>query len=96
VRRLSRRLPLDRPVEVRVVRRIRADANAEGGGWGQCDLRDGRYVIWVTRWRCPGVMRETLAHEWAHARRWRSMAAKAHHDEWGREYARAYRVAIGD
>ncbi len=96
VRRLSRRLLLDRPVEIRVVRRI------PGGGWGLCEVREGAYVIYVARTRAWSLMQHTLVHEWAHARVWKRKGD--HTRPWSRayvlaladEYARCYRVAIGD
>jgi len=82
---LALRCPLRRPARLRLVK-----SKANHGATYLC--RDG---FWLTITRgSRAVMLDTLIHEWAHARAWGR--GKDHGDKWGIEYARAYRVVIGE
>lgn len=83
---LALRLPLRRPVRIEIVRhseRLHGCTSLDNKG----------YLIQLTQGN-RHVMLDTLIHEWAHARAWRSR--RPHGDKWGKEYAKAYRLVIGD
>jgi hypothetical protein len=78
--------PLDRPAEVEVPPHV--------VGWADTDRRDGDFLIRLSGRMDTRSLIETLAHEWAHARTWDVQSPLDHHDAWGIEFARAYRLLI--
>lgn len=85
--RLEDALPVALPVEVLAVPLP----------WcGDCHLVDGEYRIRLSTKQKVSAIVDTLANEWAHARTWRARSKQEHPDEWGVEYARAYRLVIDE
>lgn len=96
---LSEALPVSRPVRL-VMRSRVADE------FGQCALNNETFTItinlrvreaWSPNGRAVTVNEasDTLVHEWAHAMVWdkQPCESEGHDGDWGRAYAKAYRVA---
>lgn len=96
---LAESLPVTRPVRLVMRSRI-ADE------FGECALDGNVFTItvnlrvreaWSPNGRAVTVNEasDTLVHEWAHALVWdrQPEASEGHDGEWGRAYAKAYRVA---
>lgn len=92
VRRVLQRLregcPAPMPVAVRVVNRPKSSH------WGYAGKRKGSFSIELHR-ACDAVQVDTLIHEWAHCLSWGADAID-HGDEFGKAWARAYRVGTAD
>lgn len=84
---LNEVLPCDRPVRVeRVSRSI-------DWGFAETIKTPKQFLIRVRNDATWGESLDSLIHEWAHARRWEGKDKDTDHpDEWGIEYARAYRA----
>lgn len=78
--------PLDRPAHVTI--------RAHVVGWADTDRRGDGFLIRMSGRMDTRSLIETLAHEWAHARTWDVQSPLDHHDAWGIEFARAYRLLI--
>lgn len=79
-------LPVEMPVHVVIPPHV--------VGWADTDRSGGGFLIRMSGRMDTRSLIETLAHEWAHARTWGHPSSLDHHDAWGIEYARAYRLLI--
>lgn len=82
---LATRLPAPRPVRLRLLRRHPCAATTE---------KDAEGFLVCIRRDAMQRMLDSLAHEWGHVRAWGR--GRDHGDRWGVEYAKAYRIVIGE
>jgi hypothetical protein len=102
LRALRIEVPLGVPVRVRLSHNRRA----QSFGWCGLMSRRGRpagFTITVSTWirgrRCtPEEMRDTIVHEWAHARSDTCCTAQvdSHGPEWGLAMSPCYQAAVED
>lgn len=84
---LNHLLPCPLPVRVERVSR------SVGWGFAETIKTDKGFLIRVRNDASWAESLDALIHEWAHARRWEGRDKDTDHpDEWGVEYARAYRA----
>lgn len=85
IRRLEKFCPLDRPVEVQIVKRV--------PWWADSQQYPDRYVIRLDGQLDGTGLLDTLAHEWAHCMVW-GRTRVDHGELTFRAYSRTYRVLI--
>lgn len=98
LRALRIEVPLDVPV------RVRLNHGKHTGSFGWCGpMKGGGFTITVCTWfgnrRCTSEeLRDTIVHEWAHARADTrcTVAVNDHGPEFGVAYAASYTAAIED
>jgi len=87
---LRERCPTVKRVELRIVKRIRVKGAA--GAVGCCVDKGDHFVIYLEAGHEWPTVKDTVAHEWAHAL---SHKSKADHGRaFGIAYAKAYRASL--
>lgn len=90
LRRLMRELRRDFPLQYQArVRRVKLGNLEE---MGDCRMTKGGCFIIRLNLNTPVlIQRDTLMHEWAHARVWHARETVSHRAEWANEYGRIMR-----
>jgi hypothetical protein len=72
------------------VRRLKLSEHFDG----DCQLKNGMFLIRINRNLPEHEAIDVLIHEWAHTLSWDLCPIDEHCDEWGKAYSRVYRAFL--